>query len=90
VEALASGKPVVVTRCGGPEDFVTDETGMLVPVDDDQALADAIGKVCGNLGKYSPARISQFAAKRFGFDAVVSQLTEVYETVATQGKRRLV
>ena len=89
VEALASGKPVVVTRCGGPEDFVTDETGMLVPVGDDQALADAIGKVCRNLGNYSPARISQFAAKRFGFDAVVSQLTDVYETVATQDKRRL-
>ncbi len=88
-EALASGKPVVVTRCGGPEDFVTDETGILVPVDDDQALADAIGKVCSNLGNYSPAKISAFAAKRFSWDAVVNQLTDVYETVTTQGKKAL-
>jgi L-malate glycosyltransferase len=88
-EAMMVGRPVVATRCGGPEDFVTDETGVLVPVDDDQALADAIRKVCGNLSRYSPTRISAFAAERFGFDAVVSQLTDVYQKVTTQGKKAL-
>src|SRR5262249_39107193 len=37
-EALACGTPVVSTRCGGPEDIVTDEVGVLVPTEDPEAL----------------------------------------------------
>lgn len=41
LEAMASGKPVLATRCGGPEEIVVDgETGYLVSVGDDTALAD--------------------------------------------------
>ena len=48
IEAMASGCPVVSTRCGGPEEFVVDgETGFLVtsnPVE----MAEAISHVLGN------------------------------------------
>jgi glycosyltransferase involved in cell wall biosynthesis len=44
VEALAAETPVVATRCGGPEEVVTEgETGFLVPVKDARAMADAVG-----------------------------------------------
>lgn len=33
IKALATGTPVIATRCGGPEDFVNDENGMIVDVD---------------------------------------------------------
>ncbi len=40
LEAMASGTPVVSTRCGGPETIIVDgETGFLTPVGDAQALA---------------------------------------------------
>ena len=40
---MAANKPVVATRCGGPEEIVSDgETGYLVPVGDHEALADRI------------------------------------------------
>ncbi len=43
VEAMAVGKPVVATRCGGPEEIVADgETGLLVPVNNPEAMANAI------------------------------------------------
>ena len=43
LEAMAANKPVVATRCGGPEEIVSDgETGYLVPVGDHEALADRI------------------------------------------------
>lgn len=42
-EAGAAGKPVVATRCGGPEEMIRDgETGLLVDVDDVDAMAAAI------------------------------------------------
>src|SRR4029079_1074858 len=46
-EALASGTPVVATRCGGPEEIITEATGQLVDVDDAAALAIAIERALG-------------------------------------------
>jgi len=43
VEALSAGRPVIATRCGGPEDTVREGVdGLLAPPNDPQALSDAI------------------------------------------------
>jgi glycosyltransferase involved in cell wall biosynthesis len=42
VEALACGRSVVATRVGGPPEFVTPGSGVLVDPTDDDALADAL------------------------------------------------
>lgn len=46
LEAMAAGLPVVATAVGGvPEVVVDGETGLLVPVDDAQALAAALARL---------------------------------------------
>lgn len=46
IEAAACRCPLVVTRCGGPEDFVEEGwNGHLVPVEDPEAMAEAIGRI---------------------------------------------
>lgn len=43
IEAMATGLAVVVTRCGGPEEIVTHQhTGLMVPVNDPESLAEAL------------------------------------------------
>ena len=45
IEAMASGLPVIATKCGGPESFVNEENGVLIPVDNKDALVTAM-KIC--------------------------------------------
>jgi glycosyltransferase involved in cell wall biosynthesis len=46
LEAMARGLPVVVTPVGGVPEAVTDsEQGLVVPVDDPRALAEAMGRL---------------------------------------------
>lgn len=43
LEAAYYGTPLIATRCGGPEEIIKDkETGLLVPVADVDAMAEAI------------------------------------------------
>lgn len=82
VEALAMGRPVVATRCGGPDGIVTARDGLLLPVDDVDALARAMGELRVRIGEYDAAAIRQAALERFGEAAVVTRLREAYEAVA--------
>ncbi len=46
VEAMAVGTPVIATHVGGLREIVTDgETGLVVPVDDERALAAALSRL---------------------------------------------
>ncbi len=79
VEAMAGGLPVVATRCGGPEDFVTAENGLLVDVDDAQALAEAMVSVADRRHEYNNQLIAASAAEKFSKDAVANQLGVVFQ-----------
>ncbi len=81
VEALACGTPVVATRCGGPEDIVTDEVGVLVPKEDPEALAGALEKVLASRGTYSPARLREHALGRFGWDTVARRYVDLFHEI---------
>jgi glycosyltransferase involved in cell wall biosynthesis len=71
VEALALALPVIATRVGGlPEVLEDGRSGLLVPPDDEPALADAIARVADDpgfaeaLGKRGRARSVNFGAGR--------------------------
>jgi glycosyltransferase involved in cell wall biosynthesis len=77
-EALACGTPVVSTRCGGPEDIVTDQVGVLVQPENPAALAAGIEQVLARLSTFDPARLRAHALEHFGFDSVAARLEALY------------
>jgi len=80
-EAMACGKPVVATRCGGPEDIVTPQTGPLVPPADDAALSEALLEVLADGERFHPQAIRQYAVETYGYDHVTSRIIEVYAAI---------
>jgi glycosyltransferase involved in cell wall biosynthesis len=78
-EALACGTPVLATRCGGPEEFIVEDVGLLVPPGDANALFQGLDRMLNDLHLYSRERISQFARERFSQEVVGAQLHSVYQ-----------
>jgi glycosyltransferase involved in cell wall biosynthesis len=81
LEAAAFGRPMVATDVPGCREIVVaGETGLLVPWDDDRALADAIALLAG-----SPELRSRYGAaarrrvvERFSAEAIGRQTVELY------------
>lgn len=78
IEALASGLPVIATRCGGPEHFIHEGNGLLITVDDRHALVRAMICMFNNARDYDGGQISEEAKSLFSPEAVVRQLKVVY------------
>ena len=78
IEALASGKPVIGTRCGGPEMIINEHNGILVPVDDEQALAEAMREMILEYDTFNSEQIREDCINRFSERSVVSQLEQIY------------
>ena len=84
-EALASGKPVIATRCGGPEQFITVENGLLIPVLDDAELAKAMIQMSQTHHHYPPEVVRDSIRGRFGTEAVAEGFDTVYKQALAHG-----
>jgi glycosyltransferase involved in cell wall biosynthesis len=80
IEALSTGLPVISTRCGGPEDIITDEVGLLLRPGDEQGLAEALWTM-RNRPAYAPEAVRTYAVARFGYAAVGARLRDYYRGV---------
>jgi teichuronic acid biosynthesis glycosyltransferase TuaC len=78
IEALACGTPVVATRCGGPEDVVTESVGRLVPKEDPSSLAEAMEEVLDQRQRYDRQMLRKYVADHFSWNRVAEQTIELY------------
>ena len=88
VEAMALGLPVIATVCNGPEEFVTKTDGLLIPVDDVDALADAIKYMFEHYDQYDRKRIAEDCKDRFSPKVIAQQLTHVFEQTIEEYKEK--
>ncbi|NJO86994.1 MAG: glycosyltransferase family 4 protein [Lewinella sp.] len=79
LEALASGRPVVATRAGGPIEIISSQTyGELVEPGDEAGLALALARVVSRYHHYDPQRLRAQAVANYGQAAVKAQLNAAY------------
>jgi alpha-maltose-1-phosphate synthase len=90
LEAMACGTAVVASKVGGIPEVVADgETGLLVPPDDPDALAESINALTRDRdrAKAMGAAGRERAQSQFDWGKIAQQTAELYEsTVAAHGK----
>lgn len=86
-EALATGLPVIATRCGGPEDTVTPANGLLVEEGNVAALSQAMVSLFVERSKWreQAGRIRETAGSQFGSRQVALRILACYEQVLDWG-----
>ena len=78
-EAIASGKPVIATRCGGPESIINKNNGILVDVDDIHQLSNAINKLKFNYSQFHGEELRGEFLRKFSRKVVVNQIINLYK-----------
>jgi glycosyltransferase involved in cell wall biosynthesis len=80
IEAAAAGVPVVSTKCGGPEGFLTADAAEMCEVDDADSMADALWRMVQRLPSLEEEKI-RAVSRPFDGAAVAHQAISYYKEV---------
>lgn len=81
-EAMLCGIPVVSTANGGVEEGITPENGLVVPIRDSRAIAQAILKIKNEMNRFDPMRIREIAIQQCGKDHFLERMREFYQIIS--------
>lgn len=82
IEALSTGLPVVATQCGGASECINQKNGVLVPIDNIDALAKAILFVYNRINEYDYNYIANECKSKYSSDVIAKQLNDVFVKVS--------
>ena len=81
IEAIASGLPVIASKCGGPEDFVNEENGILIEKDNLEELVKAMLFMYENARCYDHKKISMDISERFCAEMISKEIINAYASI---------
>lgn len=81
IEALATGIPVVSTKCGGPEDIVNDSVGKLVEVNNIHDLSLGLKYIYENYEKFNSKEIRNYCVNNYSAEAIAKKTIKIYKSL---------
>jgi glycosyltransferase involved in cell wall biosynthesis len=85
-EAILYGIPVIATKCGGPEDFVPEEAGLLINRRNLNELTNAILYMLDNAQKYDRHYLQEYGRSRFSPEVIRELTYTVYKNAVVEWK----
>ncbi|RME13712.1 MAG: glycosyltransferase, partial [Bacteroidetes bacterium] len=79
-EALAYGLPVIITKCGAPEEYVVNElNGYLVEINNLEQTKSAIFSLIRNYSKFDATTIQNTVKVKFSKEKVIESFKHLYD-----------
>jgi len=80
-EAIANGLPVITTNCGGPEEFVTSDVGIIVEKGNVQSLLAGMEQMIKNIKTFDKAKMSEKIMSKYESKTIGEMLFNVYKKI---------
>lgn len=78
IESLAIGRPVIATKCGGPEYIINSKNGLIIDKNNEIQLFNAMKEVLENYNSYNLNQISVECDEKYGSNTIGNKLIEIY------------
>ena len=78
-EFLAAGKPIVITNCGGPEEYLPDGFGIFTELSNSDKLAKSILKMADTYLYYPNEKFSSLIREKFSEEQFINRINLVYQ-----------
>lgn len=79
-EAMACGKPVIATDCGPVRELFDERQGIVVPVDDKEALKNAMLAFRKGTRLFDSQQIKAYTREKFGMEHLSEKLVNIYKS----------
>lgn len=86
IEAMALGVPVIATICGGPEEFINDDNGILINTNNIDELSSALIEMYDNKDKYNKFRIAEECRAKFAPNVIARKLSQIFDETVNNYK----
>ncbi len=80
-EAMLLGKPILVTRSGGANSLVTEDTAIVVDKESTNALVEGIKEMIARLGEFDTDKIKKYAVNKFEITNISKKYMKIYENI---------
>ena len=85
LEAMATGLPIITTRCEGVEELI-DDNGIIVEKDEAELIAGAIKELADDTSRYTQtAAAAGRQAEKFTWPKMAAEYLECYHAVINKG-----
>ena len=78
IEALSFGVPVVAAPCGGPDDIIRPDNGIITPDHTVESMTKALQEIHRNHDLFRPEKIREDALERFAPSSFARNILEIY------------
>lgn len=80
-ESLWVGRPVITSKCGGPQEFINEQFGLLVEPGDEKSLEEAITKMLDTWNLYDEKKLQEFAHSNFAPKIIGNKLHLIHSEI---------
>ena len=86
LEAACCGLPIFSTRCGGVEDYVTDDIGRIVDITDSEGMANNLSEFIEGRILFNKENIRKTVVKLFGKEAFMNKIGYEFERLMKKNR----